>query len=54
VKGAGEAGIIVPASVISNAVESALAHDGVKLGSMTSTPLTPSMVRYLVQQATKG
>jgi len=54
VKGAGEAGIIGPAAAIANAVENALAQDGVKLGSITSTPLTPTKVRYLVQQATKG
>jgi carbon-monoxide dehydrogenase large subunit len=51
VKGAGEAGIIGPAAAIASAVENALSREGVRLGSITSTPITPASLRRLIREA---
>ncbi|RRO20619.1 hypothetical protein EIL87_01740 [Saccharopolyspora rhizosphaerae] len=49
VKGAGEAGIIGPPAAIAGAVENALAPLGVT--GIDSTPLTPSVLRRLIEEA---
>jgi aerobic carbon-monoxide dehydrogenase large subunit len=48
-KGAGEAGLIGPAAAISSALENALAAFGIN--EITETPLSPPVVRRLIQQA---
>jgi carbon-monoxide dehydrogenase large subunit len=51
IKGAGEAGIIGPAAAISSAIEDALSGFGVRRGTITSTPITPSAVLELIADA---
>jgi aerobic carbon-monoxide dehydrogenase large subunit len=48
-KGAGEAGVIGPAAAIASALEDALAEFGID--EITETPLSPPVVRRLIQQA---